>query len=481
MTGGSPRSAGRGFPVGVLLVLGGLGVRLACCLSTVAPDRDASWYAWMARSFRDGRPQEALESVFPPLHPLLASLFGPFPGDPGAGWWHTLQAAGILWDLLGVLLLFDLLSRRGERRTAWFACSFWTFGMLPAWTVADGMSGPLFRFLLVLLLRGWILGPWWLTGLAAGLAAVTRPEALILLPLAAASSREEGRGPRPLRASVLLLLALGPRILYLLLRAGTTGKFLLFPKGALMAHLSASAEADLLRASLHWFHQAGRFLLQGFDGLGYLAFPLLPAGAWILLRRRRKPPLQGWALPFFLATGALLVVPFFFGNRRFWTPWLPILLPVTALPLARLSTARPGAALLLLVLSLLPHTARLFLPRRPTLAPLAALGPRLAKELRRGREESAPSDAPPWARAGLVSDLPRLYLFAGLRPPPPRSIPAKVLLEAARFPSVRFVAGLSRRKKLLPADLEGLGFHPARFGPPLDQALRREGFLVWKR
>ncbi len=485
MTDERNHRAGLTLREGLLLAAAALGARLLCVLQTVAPDRDAAWYAWMARAFHEGRPAGALASVFPPLHPLLASLPGPFPaGGLGAGWWHTLQAAGALWDTAGILLLFDLLARRSGRALAWIACAWWALGMLPAWTVADGMSGPLFRFLLVLALRGWILGPWWLPALSVGLASITRPEGLALLPLALAVPWKKKKA-RPLQAALLLLLpALGPRLLYLAARAWTAGRFLLFPKGALMAHLSAFAEPDLASGVGHWLHQAGRFLGQGFDGVGYLAWPLLPLGAVLLWKApgKEKSRLPGWGLPLLLAGAALAVVPVYFGNRRFWTPWLPILLPVSALPLAYLSQkGRTRLAVLLAGVSLLPHTARLAFPRRASLAPLAVLGPRLGGALKNTPKPKSLEALPPWARAGLVSDLPRLYLFASLRPPPPRSIPAALLLQAARSPRVRFAASLKKRGKLPAAVLERLGFHPARFEPALDQALEKKGFTVWTR
>ncbi len=474
-----------------LLAAAALGARLLCILRTVAPDRDAAWYAWMARAFHEGRPAGALASVFPPLHPLLASLPGPFPaGYPGAGWWHTLQAAGALWDTAGILLLFDLLARRGGKTLAWIACAWWAFGMLPAWTVADGMSGPLFRLLLVLALRGWILGPWWLPALSVGLASITRPEGLALLPLALTAPWKEKRKVRALLPYLsALLLALGPRLLYLFLRAHATGEFLLFPKGALMAHLSAFAQPDPASAARHWLRQAGRFLGQGFDGLGYLAWPSLLPGVWIFWKVSRSPKsksstLHGWGLPLLLTGAALAVVPLYFGNRRFWTPWLPVLLPVAALPLFLLHERHPRAALFLMAAALLPHTVRLAFPRRASLAPLAVLGPRIAKNL--GAQKAAPQEKetrplPPWARSGLVSDLPRLYLFASLRPPPPRSISGALLLRAARSPRIRFAATKKKRRKLLPRTMKKLGFHLARFSPALDQALEREGFEVWTR
>ncbi len=490
--GPGPRA---GFPFrgprpGEVLLLGAaaLGARLLCVLETAAPDRDAAWYAWAARSFHEGRPAGALASVFPPLHPFLASFPAGLFAKDGADWWHGLQAVGTLWELAGILLLFDLLARRAGKTLAWIACAFWALGMLPAWTVADGMSGPLFRLLLVLALRGWILGPWWLPGLAAGLASVTRPEGLALLPLALAAPWRSPGDRRPPKGLFALFLALGPRAFYLLLRARAAGEFLLFPKGHFMTPLSAFAEPDLPAAAAHWFHQAGRFLSQGFDGLGYLAWPMLPLGAWLTWKnyarresRGRLP--EGWGLPLLLAGGALAVVPLYFGNRRFWTPWLPVLLPAAALPLALPARKRPFLTALLVGASLLPHTVRLALPRRRSLAPLAALGPRIAGDLRKaplpppGRGQSPP----PWARSGLVSDLPRLYLFAGLRPPPPCSIPASLLLEAARSPRVRFAASLKKRRKLPPALMKELGFQPARFDPALEGALSREGFEVWRR
>ncbi len=436
---------------------GALVARFVCMAGTHAPDRDAAWYAWAAARFHAGETARALVSVFPPLHPLAAALLGPL-GTGGEGWWRSLQVVGLLADLATLRLLFGLLAERAGRRAALFAGIAFAFGMLPGWTVADGMSGPLFRLFaaatLVFRVRGSSLG----AGLSAGLAAVTRPEGLVLAPLAI----QPGRGR--LRALAALGLALLPRALYLHLRAGATGEFLLFPKGATMASLSALAEGGAGDAAWHWLREAGRFLLQGFDGLGYFPYLLLPFGATRILRGAKGPGAP-FRLPLALVLAALLVVPFFFGNRRFWTPWLPILLIPPALAFARIPKSRRTLAWSLFLLALLPHSLRLFRPRRAILAAL----PEIATVL---------GDAP------FATDLPRLHLFAGRRPPPPLAILPADLMRAAALPSTRWVVSLRRRRSLDAARLLELGYRPwIPTSSPQDPVLRAslERLSIWRR
>lgn len=180
------------------------------------PINDAAVYDHWANALAAGRPFGAPESPFylPPLYPYFLSLVYRF---GGAGWWPTavLQAAGGAVTVVGVHRLGRTLF--GHR--AGLAAGLLALLLAPplwceGWLLPSGLE----LLLLVLILntalwchrgvRRWALG-FGLLGLLLGLAAVNRPQQLLLLMAIPAWLGWTRRRDRLAAAGPLALLALG--------------------------------------------------------------------------------------------------------------------------------------------------------------------------------------------------------------------------------------------------------------------------------
>ncbi len=444
----------------LLLLVVAFACRAIVVLRTVAPDRDTANYVAMAQDFRAGDWSSALAGVFPPLHPLLWSLVGPLAGPSNEDWWFTGQILCVLLGVLSVGLLWRvaaLFVTGLETALVPAIAAFWlAAAMLPAWNAADAMSEGLFLVLLCYWLLAWARERLWLLSFLAGLCFLTRPEGAILFApvlwlLIRPWSRWSGTGARRwLRATLVLLAGLLLPLAYVIARARITGRFEAMPVGSFMHHLSVFSEPGLSQGIVWYVLRLLQFLIQGFDGLGYLAFPALFVaffGLWSLDAKQRR-----LILPLVLtACVACLVVPLFKSNRRFWITWLPILLPLAARPIA--SLARFGTALhmrgpvfvaLLVLLFLLPHMVRLPRERRAVLRADKAL----AHDFRdRGVH-----------RGDIASDLPRFLFFADQDPLPPRRLLFAEFQRRVSDPRTKFVVILWGRGYGEDPNLEDLGY-----------------------
>jgi hypothetical protein len=463
----------------VALLLLALGVRVLCAWRTVAPDRDCANYLDIAAAFEGGDVAAALGSVFPPLHPLWLSCFAGFAGPAPEARWIAGIAAVLVLELVTVLLLVRLgRSIAGPGPARWLAPIFFATGMLPAWQVADVMSEGLFRLLLALWLLAWLRV--WPAADGAG-PKLNKPDkqgllallGVTLLPALLFWTRPEGAvlfgavfvyvwRVRSAAAGLGSCLGLALAISYPLLRGRMGHGFALLPKAGFNAPLSAAADDGLLAGLGHYLGELAQFAGQGFDGLGYLAYPLcllaLPA-AWRDARLR-------W--PLLAVLLALLVVPGFFAHRRFWTAWLPLLLPVAALALrAPLAGPRRRWLWALILVSLLPHGLRLGLERREGLRADITL----AREL---RTRALPPKA-------VASDLQRLLFFAGQPAPPPRGIEADELMRWAARSTTRVVVSREPRHKLDSERLRELGYRPLRLSPEVARWNSRRRLSAWIR
>ncbi|MFQ5505686.1 MAG: hypothetical protein ACE5F1_12950, partial [Planctomycetota bacterium] len=322
------------------LALAALISRGICCLVTLAPDRDTAHYVHMAKTLRAGDWRGALSDVFPPLYPAVLAALGPLGGAGPRAWWASGQLVATVLDVLAVLLMVIAVSPALGPAAALVAGTWLAAGLLPAWQAGDAMSEPCFRALLSLWLLAWLRGGQrysWSLPLIAALLLLTRTEGGILLLPAAWRLLRGGR------SLAVFLAGLSPAALYLWLRASATGSFELLPLASFMRPLSVFAEADLQAAVGHYLREALNLARRGFDGLGYLAYPCCIAGGLLLVARGKAARWQPRGLvelrwPLLAAGLALAVVPLYFGNRRFWTPWLPLLLPLAAVPVVVLAT-----------------------------------------------------------------------------------------------------------------------------------------------
>ena len=426
-----------GLPL--LLCVLALASRALVCVQTVAPDRDTANYVEMARNFRAGEHAQALAEVFPPLHPLLWSLVGPIGGTGNEAWWLSGQVLGVLLGGLSVWLLWKVsaLFVTGEK-TAWvpaIAATWLALGLLPAWNAADALSEGLFLVLLCTWMLAWARERMWWMSILAGLCFLTRPEGAILFgPLSwlywRSGRPDAGRGMRALMHAVPVLAAgLVLPLLYLVARAVVVGEFQVLPVGSFMHELSLFRESGIPELVASYFLRLFSFLVQGFDGLGYLAIITV----FLALRGLRSLDAEQREriLPLVItAFAACLVVPVFKSNRRFWISWLPILLPLAARPIASWCGRRPRLGMqpryqiaLLVLLFLLPHVVRLPRERRETLRPEKIIAHHLV-DLGAKRGE-------------IASWLQRFLFFAEQAPLPPRRASYEDFLARAASPSCK--------------------------------------------
>ena len=176
-----------------------------------------------------------------------------------------------------------------------------------------------------------------LAGLVAGLAVLTRPDGLSLLPFLAA--RAWLARPRSWRAALWASLGFGalfgPYLLFNLSLSGT-----LWPN----TFYAKQAEYAILREQPLWSRLAW---VGGLPFIGVLAvlLPAILAGAWLAVRGRRWEPAiaLGWALTV-IGTYALRL-PVTYQHGRYLMPVIPVLLALGVGGLAQI--IRPGSSQLL--------------------------------------------------------------------------------------------------------------------------------------
>jgi 4-amino-4-deoxy-L-arabinose transferase-like glycosyltransferase len=213
-------------PALAAIALGAFGVRLAwILLGNWSPERqigDAEFYHRVANAIADGDGFESPEhpgeptALYPPLHPLALSL----PSLLGLTSWTAHRITGAIVGSLAVALIGLLGRRVGGERVGLVAAGL--AGVYPAFIRIDGavLSEPLYGLLVIaVLLAAYRLidrpGPGIALALGAviGLAALTRAEALLLLPLLALPVAWRAGGRKLLHiglACVALVVVLAP-------------------------------------------------------------------------------------------------------------------------------------------------------------------------------------------------------------------------------------------------------------------------------
>lgn len=442
-------------PASMLLVLA-VAMRLLTCVRTPVPGRDGATYLWMAQQWQHGRLDAFFDTVFHPLYPFLVGML--------LRVWPQLDAvvAGqIVSASCGALAVLPIWRMTqlvfGDRAALWagfaYAIGTW-FVRHPAECLTEGPF-----FLLVAL---WALSVLparprpALAGLAAGAAYLTRPEGALLVVLALAHLAVRRQWAAALRCA----LAAGAASALLPLGHTLYGQgFTLTPKGAFVWQVGAGGSDHPL---LTYLQNLMRLPGDACEGLGYFVSLLMLVGA--VHQRPRRWDDARWllVLPFLLQCA---VIPVLKSHHRFVSGFGVLLLPFAGRAfvalLDRLRARRPWLPWIAIVL-LVGSEARLWLDRPTDRTIERDLGRALG--LRLGPDEI------------LASDMPRLQFFAGLRPPPPDTIPAADILAIARQPRCRFVVLRRGRTDIDEQDLAALGLRrttlpPAVVGHPSADAI----------
>lgn len=390
-------------------------MRVLGCVLRPIPSRDGVAYLWLAEQWRHGDLGALFDTVFHPLYPfVVGSLLHLVPALDAtiAG---QIVAAGS--SAFAVPPLWLVTRRLFDERAATWACVMFAIGTWFVRHPAECLTeGP---FHLTVLLWAALLvnqRPRALAaGLLAGAAFLLRPEGAAL---ALAGMLLLGRtvGPRAAAAHALGAAAVGS---LLPLGSLATGHgFVLTPKAAFNYEVGVGrADSPLAHYLHHLLHMPG----DAWEGLGYVAFPLMLGGIVWRWRRRLDVREVALLLPFALQCA---VFPLLRSNLRFVSGFGVLLLPFAGLAFAQL--LRRERLRWLLLLLLFAAEAKLWLGRPADRTIERGLGRWLSTHM-------AATDT-------LASDMPRLWYFAGRRPPPPREITADELIGWAREPSCRYVA-----------------------------------------
>ena len=399
-------------------------MRLVGCTLHTMPGRDGVAYLWMAERWAAGDFGELFAHVFHPLYPFAVGvvlMLVPGLDAVAAG---QLVAAGC--SALAVVPLWYATARLFGQAAATWAAVMLAIG---SWFVrhpAECMSEGPFQLLAAswaALLLGGTARPFG-AGLVAGAAFLVRPEggALALagmLLLAARDSKRCALAHGAAAAAIALLLPLGS--------LATGHGFVLTPKAAFNWEVGAGgAESGIA----HYLYHLLRLPGDAWEGLGYVVFPLMVAGVVRWRPRSLAAPELALLLPFVLQCAA---IPLLRSNHRFVSGLGVLLLPFAGALFALLLQRVRWRWLL--VLLLLASEAKLWW-RRPL--PDFGLGQPADRTIE--RELGRWLGGSMAATETLTSDMPRVWYFAGRRPPPPRQITPEVLLRDAGEPACRFVA-----------------------------------------
>lgn len=449
----------------LLLLAIACAVRVLVALRTEIPSRDAAHYLWMAERVAGGDLAGAFQTVFHPLYALLVGgLLAVWPMDPvAAGQWIACSTAA-----LAVVPLHTLTLRAFGARAALAAGLLYALGVWFARHPADCLSEGLFFLLVGCAVkrlvdeRGSAVAAGILTGLAYG----TRPEGAALL-LAGAPwlclRGEKGRAVRFVLAAlpVLLLWPLGWEWL--------GDGFTLTPKAAFNWAVGAGDEED--GGAAHYLDHLLRVPLALWEAVGYVALPLAVLGVARLRPRLRDPT----ALLLALVLLQCAVVPLLRSNIRFLAGYGILVLPLAGVGFAFLSERLASAGWQRLAR---PHWLVVLLAFTPDLVRLPQ---------RRGHERIVERELGRWLGARLepgesiATDMPRLEYFAGLRPGPPRPVPAAEILEACKRAATRYAVVVQGRTPVTRHQLLGLGFSEVGLPPELATLAAERTLLVQER
>lgn len=438
-----------------MLLLLAVGMRVVGCALRPIPARDGVAYLWMAEQWVREGTGALFEGVFHPLYPFAVGLvLAALPDAFDTVVAGQLVAAGC--SAVAVLPLHAVTRRLfGDRAALWagvmFAIGAW-FVRHPAECLSEGPF-----HLCVLLWAAGLLAPQpraLLAGIAAGAAFLARPEGLALVPAGLLLARHGGR--RVMLAHVAAAAAIAA---LLPLGSLATGHgFVLTPKAAFNWEVGAGGAGSTLG---HYLHHVVRMPGDAWEGLGYLVFPLMLGG---VVWRWRQLGAREWALllPFLLQCA---VFPLLRSNLRFVSGFGVLLLPFAGLAFATLLQRTRWRWLL--VLLLVASEAKLWLGRPADRTFERELGRWLATQM-------APTDT-------LASDMPRVWFFAGRRPPPPREILAADLVRWAEEPGCRFVALRVGRTEGAGPGLTTAGFVIAELPPALHRVSGAASVQLWQR
>lgn len=434
-------------------------VRVMVAVRTDVPGRDAASYLWMAEHAARGELEALFSTVFAPFYPgLVALLLWCAPGLDAvvAG-----QIVSCGMAALAVVPLVLVTARCFSLPAAHGAALVYTFGTWFARHPAECMSEGPFFLLVTLAVHGLAKGARpFVGGLLAGFAYATRPEGAALAVVGVAWWIVQRNG----RAA--LLAALGSGLAGALVPLGYAWSghgFTLTPKAAFNWDVGAGGAATGKVA----FYFGNLLELGGaaFEGLGYVAVPLLVLGLVVARPRALRDPRWLVLVPF-LAQCA--VVPLLRANERFVLGYGITMLGFAgaglALVWAELSWFRRG---LLLLALLAPDLARLPVAWQRERVVERELGLHLRTQL-------APGE-------GIATEMPRLEYFAGLLPGPPRPIRGREILELAARAPTRFVVLVVGRTEFSESALSALGFAPLTLPDALASAAKKRGIVAFER
>ncbi|MGE3173928.1 MAG: glycosyltransferase family 39 protein [Planctomycetota bacterium] len=451
----------RRVPWSILLLA--VAVRWLVAARTEVPGRDGAVYLWMAQQVAHGEPTALFQTVF---HPLYGALVGavlwllPALEPECAG---QLVAGGL--GALAVLPLYGAARRLfGARAAAVTALAYATgawFARHPAECMSEG------PFYLCAATWAWALARARVrpvaAGTVAGLGFLLRPEGASMLGFGVLVllRRRRRRDALLLAAVALPLMALLP-LGFQVFGAGAT----LTPKAAFNYEVGIGHSAE---PWLHYLREAAFLPLAAAEQLGWLWLPLVLAGLWRRLRRRRPgadPATVLW-LPMLLQCA---VAPLLFSHWRFLSGYGLLMLPfagAATVALWRWLGARHRALPWLLLAVLALAEGRVFGARNRGRGIERDLGRHLGAQL-------APGEF-------VVSDMPRLDFYAGQQPPPPRPILPAWVLERAADPACRFVVLVAGRTDVEDSDLRRLGLEPRTPPPLLSAAAEHRGIRLFAR
>ncbi len=433
-------------------------VRAAACMQPAIPARDGTWYLWLGQQVAAGRGEELFTNVFHPLYPAaIGALLGAWPG-------LDVVAAGrivaVVCSACAVVPLWSLTRRLFGVPAAHWAGAVFAIG---AWFVrhpVECMSEGPFHLAALAWAAALFAGPprVALAGFAGGLAFLLRPEgALLIVAGALLLLSRDGR-----RVAVRHAVAGALTMALLPVGALATGAgFVLLPKAAFVWADGVGGAAGVGEAVWHYLAHLVRLPGDAWEGLGYAVLPLLVLGLWQQWRGGARTPLL-LALPLL---AFCLVIPLLRSNHRFVSGLGVLLLPFAGAACVRLAVHGRAAAAIALVL--VASEAKLWFGGGADRTAERDVGRWLGGELSPGQT--------------LASDMPRLVFFAGLRPPPPRTIAAADLRAWAGESTCRFVALRQGRTPAFVGELAGLGYAEVELPPDLAVRVRQARIAVWRR
>ena len=458
------RGPGRAAAWGGILFGAALALRLFVSFRTALPSVDGVIFLSMAKDMAAGEWARALERVFHPLFPLLTAPLVAMGLEP-------FTAAKILLALFGAAgaaLVLPLALELGSSLGAALALSF--LASSSVWAVrytGDAYSEPLFLFLAALaallhLRRAGNEGKprrfqGFLAGFFAGLAFTTRPEGAALA------------GALVLVGPGRLLCALGaalPALSYLGTRWTFLGEIGPTPKLGFMLPMGPLGAPGPAEGVLLYLENLGKAFLLGFESLGPLGWVLTLAGIFLFLRGRSGKVPPGAKALLLALLFALLGMSAFQVKRRFLVDWAPLLLAFGALAWDAFPGKGRPLLRVLLALVLAWNLYRLFPPRKFEKTGEVVVARWIAGNLREGES--------------IVTDMPRVAYYAGLRPPPPKVPGPGELARKCAHPGVRFLV-LGSKRSLLERFGPPPPWIPAPLSPKAARAARERGIAVFTR